>query len=183
VSAQPQPAPEPDYQSLRDLIRAELERSPVPDPLSLTDSVMSMLSHVDYETAARYGVRTMLGEVSRQLRKTAMTTEPKPKGGKATTSSKWSAASAASKARPDLFAVRIVVGYDEHGKADYRLLGDCTRKHLRSAASLLRAHGDAQQASCYAKASQYEALSRHLRGAAKVRSLPLQLVESVVSDD
>jgi hypothetical protein len=157
------------------MLRGELERSRVADPLALVNSVMPMLSTDDYELAARYGIGRMLSEESRHLRQRAMR-----KPGTAPKSAKWHRRAQASEARPDIFAQRIVVAIDEHGADVSEFLGQCNRPMLREAARILRERSDAIRNSVHAQAGRYETLGRKLRGGALVNSLPKTTVEQIL---
>lgn len=179
MSTQPTPTPAPD-ESLRTLLRGELERSKTAHPLALIDKVMPTLSTDDIAIAARYGVGRMLSEEARHLRRLSMS-QPDPYDSAGVLKSpRWHGAAQASAARPDIFAARIVVGIDKHGNESYAFLRDCSKPMLREAASILRERGDAQRNALHAQADRYEALGRKLRGGALVGSLPKAVVEGVL---
>lgn len=176
MSAQPAPLPPPDPEPLRKLVRQALQASSNPDPLALVDTLLPTLNRAEYDAAARYGLGRMLSEIARQLRKASMS---KPDDDPANTSARWQQAGQAAKARPDIFAARIVVAVED-GEDRYAFLGDCTKPMLREAARLLRERADAAQLAAYAQATRYENLSRKLRGQALVSTLPLATVESIL---
>ena len=178
----------PKAPTLREIIRKELEQSSSPDPSAIVDGLLPNLSDAHFEEAARLGLRTLAGEEVRHYRRRA-TTEPEPvskadrraaaqassNGG--TTSKKWARIAKTVAARPDIFAMRVVVGHED-GQPVYRFLGDCTKDDLTFAARLLRDQGDA----LHARAAQYDTLAGRLRSkSAIVRTLPLATIESVLS--
>ena len=154
---------------LRKTVREELQRSGIADPKAITDMVLKNLDDESFDEAARYGVEQLLVSEARAQRNRAMNPpDPKPSG-------KWANTAQAAKARPDLFAQRITVGRDEHGRVIHRFLRDCTREDLKAAALLQREKADGLNA----RAAEYEKLAGKLHGPATVATLSRTTVERI----
>lgn len=163
-----QPVPSPySGMTLREVVRDQLAHSPVPNPHALVDHIYRVLDADQMEEAARHGLSQVVVEEVRASRNKAMAA-PAP------ASTKWTSASRAAKARPDIFAQRVVVG-SEAGKPIYKFLGACDRNDLTFAEQWHSKRGDEE----HARAAQYAALRKKLRGAAVVNTLPKATVEGI----
>lgn len=158
-------------QTLRDVIRARIGESDVADPASLLEAVLAELSEEQITEAARYGIKYLLGTVTRELRRGALGREGSLAG-----SPKWNGVARAARERPDLFSARIVVGYDAKGHGVHAFLGDCDAHMLAAAESVLRE----QSAKLGYRADQYARLRAKLKDKEPVRSLGLETVRRVL---
>lgn len=157
--------------TLREFVRGKLKVRRDPDPTSVVNEVCATMTAAQTEEAARVGVRLLAHEIARGERREAFRELAPPQP-----SAKWAETARLSRDRPDIFAATVVVGYDEDHQPIHAFLGDCDRKMLAGAERLVRDQGDA----LHARADQYAALGRKLKGAAVVRSLPAKTVEAVL---
>lgn len=169
--------------SIRDLIRDALAEAKTPDLDAIAADVLGRLDDDQYERAAYYGVRSLVGEEAgvhrrRQTRPHAETgtTRRSPR------SARREKAAKASKRRPELFQSTILIGYQENGLPETKFLGDCDAADLKAAAAIQRDLGDKHQARAYSTAAQYETLARKLKGKALVSTLPVDTVQAVFQE-
>jgi hypothetical protein len=173
---------EGDATSLRELVRRRLAVAGA-DPRDVVDDLHESIADEHRDHAAYVGLTQIVGEEVRRYRRKAMRPAPPPR--RPRRSKKWQRAAAVAEERPDVFAARLIVGYEANGAARYEFLRDCDAAMLAAAAELCRAQADGMHTEADAlqrRAEQYDALAAKVPEGGKVDVLPRETVEAIFDD-
>lgn len=169
VAAEPNRSPSADYLPVRQLVRERLELSNSADAHVIVDDLLGDLPDNLLHLAARKGLYTLAGEISRDgLRPRSPKSSPDG-------SAKWDGVARAEIERPDIFGVRVAVGVRPDGTGISKFLGDCTKVDLANAEQLKRTHA----AGVVAAADRFARLRKLVKANQVVRDVDRSKVEAI----
>lgn len=150
-----------------DVIRAELDRSSVADPLVAADAALEKFTPEQQKAAARHGAR----QAARQLAHAQRVRRYRP------SSPKWDGYAQARREWPEIFSRHICVAKSDDGTGVWKFLGNCIRSDLLGAAELR----DELAAAISREAERFRTLAEELpNDEVSVESLDVEVVEWVL---